>query len=164
MTGKPCEVGTGFECSVPATHRLSNSDGSWTLCAAHAPEIARSYGGVVEPLAPPDVRPEPGCYIAGHEGHYGTPSLVRFAIGLGMLVTGEDATLLDRYHEDNHLPDFPHEHLVDLADRAEAWLNEHHPREGHSWRWDDGEFGLYPDEDEDATAQAASRTDERRRP
>lgn len=37
----------------------------------------------------------------------------------------------------------------DASDDAEDWLNEHRAVSGHAWGWNDGEFGLYPDNDYD---------------
>lgn len=90
----------------------------------------------------------PGCYIDGHHGHFGTPAMLRLAIGAGFKPTDDDTSaILARYGTDQETDDDT-EALVWVADRAEQWLNDTYPLAGHSWRWDDGEFGLYPDDDD----------------
>lgn len=93
---------------------------------------------------------KPGCYIDGHHGHYAIPALVRFAACYGFTLGTTDAYILANYERDNHEENYPHEWLVEMADEAETWLNEHHALAGHYWYWDDGEFGLYPLPEDDA--------------
>lgn len=89
--------------------------------------------------------PEPGCYIEGHWGQYGPARSVEIAIDYGF--THPDLGLASRkmalMHPHSHLPDLTadeEERLVELADAAEAWLNENVSSKCHTWWWEDGEF------------------------
>lgn len=76
-----------------------------------------------------------GCWIDGHWGQYAVERLLSIAKDLGwgydiradIEINGEDA-------------------IFDLADEAEAWLNEEIAPEGHQFGWSSGEFFLMPHE------------------
>lgn len=98
------------------------------------------------PLANPE--PEPGCYVDSHWGQYAIARAIEVAVSFGW--EDEEAQSL----ADRHLQAFgpeggpplvgdEFERLVDAADDAESWLNENHLRDGYSWGWYDGDFGLY---------------------
>ena len=91
---------------------------------------------------------EPGCYIDSHQGHYAIPGVVRFAERAGRPVDSEMASLLARYDEHSHEAEFDMEAIIEESDRAIEWLNDNHAVDGHGWGWNDGDFGLYPDEEE----------------
>jgi hypothetical protein len=91
---------------------------------------------------------EPGCYLDSHHGHYNIPEVVRFAQRAGRPVDVVMAALLDSYDDHSHEPNFNGEAIIEESDRAIDWLNEHQAVDGHTWGWNDGDFGLYPDEEE----------------
>jgi len=87
---------------------------------------------------------EPGCYGDGTFGHQHT----RIAC----------ATVLNAVI----MPAFANRHVAvklidelrgDMSDDASEeydacdMLNEHVPHEGYTWGWQDGDFGLWPDEE-----------------
>ena len=90
-----------------------------------------------------------GCYVAGHWGKYATTRMVLLAADqFDFELTDAQRTLLDKdMRGDSEEYDF--EDIIDLADRAEAWLNENSPAD-LVWHWQDGEFFLSRvDEDAD---------------
>jgi hypothetical protein len=97
---------------------------------------------------PSDTLP-PGCYIDSHHGHYAIPRVIQLAESLGRQLDEHIASLLKRYDAHSHEPEYPMEVLIDESDAAIDWLNEHRALDGHSWGWNDGDFGLYPLEQED---------------
>jgi len=99
--------------------------------------------------------PEPGCYVDGHWGQYATARMVQIAADFGF--RDEQASDLASRHlaamgpsTAPGLSEDEFERLVDAADDAENWLNDNAPVEGFAWGWNDGEFGLYELEDDDA--------------
>lgn len=91
-----------------------------------------------------------GVWIAGHRGRYATSGLVYRAIEWGFVIDAEETRAVDAYEdgEDDFLSDGgdrldAYDWVVDMADRAEAWLNEHVAPEGHLFAWCDGEFCLW---------------------
>lgn len=98
---------------------------------------------------------EPGCYIAGHLGHYATPAVVQFGVEQGYLLDPFEKYALDRYNADCHQDGYPHEGLMELADEVTDWLN-HGGKERQNeppqipdhlyWGWEDGDFGLFNNE------------------
>lgn len=110
--------------------------------------------------------PQPGCHIDSHHGHYAIPEVIRLAERLGYIVDPFLAYALDKYGADNAQENYPHEALISACDDAIDWLNEGRESErteripgqnwspeipeGHWWGWNDGDFGLYPEEDFEA--------------
>ena len=90
----------------------------------------------------------PGCYIDSHHGHYAIPEVVRIAEREGRPMDAEMTDLLARYEEHSHEAAFNMEAVIEESDKAIDWLNEHCPLDGHTWGWNDGDFGLYNDEEE----------------
>lgn len=105
--------------------------------------------------------PERGVYIDGHWGQYGSARLVQMAHEMGW-VDSVPIRLNDLSEERSSLEvaqsmltftglDDPtgqiFEQILWAADDAEAWLNEHRRPEGSYWSWEDGEFGLWAEED-----------------
>jgi hypothetical protein len=95
-----------------------------------------------------------GCWIAGHNGRYATSGLVFKAAGWGFPVTAEEDRALCAYDQgDDTFPSDEGTYLdaydwvIELADRAEEWMNEHVAPEGHSFGWLDCEFFLWTDEE-----------------
>jgi hypothetical protein len=100
-----------------------------------------------------------GCYLDSHRGHYAIRDLVWLAeTAFGYRVDADDSAMLAAYEEHSHEEEFPIESLHDLADCVENWLNGQHydfqPEppiipDGYAWGWYEGDFGLYPIEDDD---------------
>lgn len=98
--------------------------------------------------------PLPGCYVDGHWGQYAIARAVQIAGEFGW--KDEQASDLATRHlasmgpsTEPGLTDDEYAMLVDAADDAEAWLNDNVTVSGYSWQWNDGEFGLYANEEED---------------
>jgi hypothetical protein len=105
-----------------------------------------------------------GCYLDNARGHYITRDMILLACDYGFIVDPFAAFVLARYDELGHEEDYPHESLAWIADEALEWLNvgentgldrpirgQNNPPiipAGHSWGWNDGDFGLYADEDD----------------
>lgn len=89
-----------------------------------------------------------GCYGDGTFGHQHTRercadminSVARYLGHPGERTTGQElvAELLGEMSDD----------ASEEYDACE-WLNEHAPREGHSWDWQEGDFGLWPTDEEE---------------
>lgn len=107
---------------------------------------------------------EPGCYLDNHRGHYITRDMIDFATEHGYIVGEMDAYVLSLYEDHYTDENYPHEILDEIARDAEDWLNvgensgvdrpirgQNNPPaipENHAWAWQDGDFGLYPLEDD----------------
>jgi hypothetical protein len=90
-----------------------------------------------------------GCYVDGHWGKYATARMVRVAETFGFKPTEEEERHLAADERGDMLTDYTFEYVIDAADRAEAWLNEHTPAD-LVWHWQEGEFFLSRvDEDAD---------------
>lgn len=91
------------------------------------------------------ISPPVGCYVEGSWGQYASARMIEIASEMGFEVKGEDALTLDvesKAAQHGRTDDERENQLdlvLDLADRAEAWLNDHAP-EGFLWGWRDGEF------------------------
>ena len=82
---------------------------------------------------------ETGCYIQGSWGQYAIGRLCSFAEAQGWK---------NEYSvNEDSLKDFDLDFVVELADEAEAWLNEHVAPPDHSFGWFDGEFYLWSNSD-----------------
>lgn len=92
---------------------------------------------------------EPGCYVDSHHGHYAVPMLIEWAAATGFPVDPFVRYALDNYDHDYHNESYPNEALIEVSDEAINWLNENRSIEGHSWGWQEGDFGLWPDETDD---------------
>lgn len=79
-----------------------------------------------------------GCYIDGHWGWRGTARTLEIAEDLGYPRSEGDRAMLADEDSESYMDD-----AVFLADKAEAWLNDH-TAEGFVWYWHDGEFFLAP--------------------
>lgn len=94
-----------------------------------------------------------GCWIAGHRGRYATSGLVYKAMDWGFVIDSDDDRALTAYdggddeilHDGEMVDVF--DWVIELADEAEAWLNDHVAPEGHSFGWFDCEFFLWTDEE-----------------
>lgn len=96
---------------------------------------------------------EPGCYVDSHWGQYAIARAVQVAVELGW--KDDEASDLAARHLAAMGPSTApgldgdeFERLVGAADDAEGWLNDHRVLAGHTWGWYEGDFGLYPDEEE----------------
>lgn len=92
---------------------------------------------------------EPGCYIDSHHGHYATPMVIQLANGFGFHFDDLVGYALANYDEHSHEEDFPNEALMEVSEEATDWLNANRPVDGHWWGWNEGDFGLYPIEEDD---------------
>lgn len=92
--------------------------------------------------------PQLGCYVDSHHGHYAIPAAIRVARSLGFSVDPFAQWALDTYDELFHKDDFPHDALCKLCEEAEAWLNLKRAPDGALWGWNDGDFGLYAEEED----------------
>lgn len=101
-----------------------------------------------------DIKQETGVWVSSWWGQYGSERLVDIASGFGFNGNGsdEDANLISRcsqaaadLHKFDNRADL--DIVVELADEAEEWLNEHIAPEGHTFGWLDGEFWLMADDD-----------------
>jgi aminoglycoside phosphotransferase (APT) family kinase protein len=98
----------------------------------------------------PDIELAPGCYFDSHRGHYIVPDIIAFARNAGRPTDPFVGYALDQYEHVYYTEGYPSEALIEESDRAIEWLNEHHPWDAHTWMWNDGDFGLYPLDDDDA--------------
>lgn len=90
-----------------------------------------------------------GCYLDSHRGHYITRDAILLAIDYGFVLDAADRQLVDTYDAECWDPGYDFESLVDLSDEAITWMNEmvcNRP-ENTYWGWNDGDFGLYEEED-----------------
>lgn len=92
---------------------------------------------------------EPGCYFDSHRGHYIVPAIIQLALDNGRPTNGTVRDLLARYDAESHQDDYPNEYVIEESDAAIQWLNEHLGRDGYWWEWNDGDFGLYPLDEEE---------------
>lgn len=99
--------------------------------------------------------PESGCYVDSHYGQYAVARAIQVAEGFGWddaeardLASRHLACMGPSNAEPLDVDEF--ERLMSAADDAEAWLNDHIVLAGHAWGWNDGDFGLYPLEEDDA--------------
>jgi len=111
------------------------------------------------PITAPD-----GCYFDSHRGHYIQHDLIVWACDdLGYIIDPMARYVIDRYDSDSHAEDYPHECLVEIVDEITYWLNNG-PNEGLDraikgqnsppiitpgsyWGWNDGDYGLYADDE-----------------
>lgn len=103
----------------------------------------------------PTNAPEPGCYVDSHWGQYAVARAIQVAGDFGWddaeardLASRHLAAQGPKTGEPLNVDEF--ERLIDAADDAEAWLNDHATVAGHAWGWNDGDFGLYELESDDA--------------
>ncbi len=82
-----------------------------------------------------------GCIVPGHYGQYGCMEVINLAIASGW--NDEDAKRLVEAEDDER--EMLREFEVDIADEAEAWMNDNIAPEGYSFGWHDGEFFLWSD-------------------
>lgn len=86
---------------------------------------------------------QPGCYVDGHWGRYGTGRVIELAEEFGW----DDPEALDfLLRTKESPPDFTDE-SYELSQAAEDWLNENVAPEGFSFGWYDGEFFLWSAQD-----------------
>ena len=106
---------------------------------------------------------ETGCYLDSHRGHYAVRDCILLAEEYGYILDGFKRFVLAQYDDHYHEEDYPD--LIELCDDAVAWLNcgentgvdrpirgQNSPPvipAGYSWGWNDGDFGLYADDEDD---------------
>lgn len=90
---------------------------------------------------------ETGCWIDGHWGQYGISHLFKIATDNEMPTEDGDSEIVKAYENGDEEITLStgetvevHECMVDLADKAEAWLNDNIAEEGYLFGWYDGEF------------------------
>lgn len=97
--------------------------------------------------------PQVGCWVDGHWGQYASARLVELAIPFGY----DDEAIIElarrNMNECAHggvgsepLTADEHETLIEGAEAAIEWLNEHTAPEGTSFGWSDGEVFLQTEE------------------
>src|SRR5213080_1641715 len=91
--------------------------------------------------------PAPGCWIDSHHGHYAIPGVIYLAEGFGRKLDNAMAKLLGEYADHYFEDDYPWELIVEESDASAQWLNDHHRPDGFWWEWNDGDFGLYAEDD-----------------
>lgn len=106
-------------------------------------------------MTPAEAEKSQGCWLEGHRGWSASGELVNIAHHHGMPLDAYDREVVTAYlrGDETITIDFQ-EHDVtglvvdqgELADQAEAYLNEHVAPEGWQFGWHDGEFFLMPDE------------------
>ena len=82
-----------------------------------------------------------GCWVDGSRGHYAAPYMVTLAVDRGYPITEEDQELITAYLAGETFD--PEGAVVEIADEAEAWLNEHMAPAGYLFGWSDGDFMLW---------------------
>lgn len=89
------------------------------------------------------IEAETGCWIDGHEGWRAVGLLCSIAADFGWKPGSELDEGALTYFGDTDREDHGEllERVIDMADEAEDWLNDHTP-DGFLWRWFDGEFFL----------------------
>ena len=104
---------------------------------------------------------ETGCYLDNHRGHYISRDVVNLAESFGYIVGPLERWFLNCYEDHGHEEDYPAEVMHELCDNAIAWLNagqeERIPGQNlpptipanTMWGFNDGDFGLYEEEDYD---------------
>lgn len=90
---------------------------------------------------------EPGVYVDGARGHKASVMVIEMAAANGMTIDPFESWAIDTWDEHGHLPTFPNDAMDSLLDNCVDHLNTVLKIPFHTWRWDDGDFGLYPDED-----------------
>lgn len=79
-----------------------------------------------------------GCHIDGSHwaAHDFNIAVVGRAQSLGMEVKDTERAFLDRIESEGPTHDTDYEYTLEMADAAEAWLNEH-TEEGYVWHVDE---------------------------
>lgn len=81
-----------------------------------------------------------GCLVDGLWGQYAIGKMLRLAEAWGWTDVDAIGVDFDAAPDDLEL-------FVDLADSAEAWMNEHLAIDGAAFGWYEGEFYYWSDED-----------------
>lgn len=111
-----------------------------------------------EPIPLPDESLETGVYISSPNGVFGIPRVIAMASAYGFKGNGgtEDERLIElaetagsTWTWPEAMEDDDHEYMIELANEAESWLNEHVVPEGKVFAWWEGEFILFDSCDED---------------
>jgi len=115
----------------------------------------------IQRLTPADA----GCIYDSHHGHYIVPFVIGYAERSGRPTDPFVGWALATYQRCSHEPDYPHDALIEESEAAIVWLNEHVRPEGYFFDWNDGDFGLWEDEDNLCTdpsefAQRAKKGDD----
>lgn len=98
---------------------------------------------------------EVGCWVEGSRGRFGHTRLIEIAESRGWQgVCQDDHNAIECYDGKAECADVADCSCPDvvlgqggLADKAEAWLNEHVAPKGYQFGWSDGEFFLWSDGD-----------------
>lgn len=91
-----------------------------------------------------------GCIFDSHRGHFIVPDVVRFAYRHGRPTDPFVVFALARYDDEYFKPTYPSEGMIEEADAATVWLNANLAPEGFAFDWNDGDYGLYEVDDEEA--------------
>ena len=98
-----------------------------------------------------------GCWLEGHRGWTASGALVEIAESHGMPLDADDRAIVTAYLDSAASVTLSTGEALDsdgiasavidqgeLADKAEAWLNENVAPDGWAFGWIDGEFYLWP--------------------
>jgi len=98
----------------------------------------------MKPYTPDDA----GCYVDGARGIYAIDEQVAIARAHGATITHDCEEL---HAETCFESEFAGcEWAGDYADKADDYMNTHFPVEGHYWGWNNGDWGLWAIDEEDA--------------
>lgn len=90
-----------------------------------------------------------GCFFDSHRGHYIIPAIIEFAREQGRDLDDRTTDLVAQYDRDWSDDTYPYDHVIEESDAAIGWLNDNRRPDGFWWGWNDGDFGLYPLENDD---------------
>lgn len=96
----------------------------------------------IQRLTPADA----GCIYDSHHGHYIVPFVIGYADDAGRPTDPFVRWAVATYREHNWETNYPHDALIEECEAAIVWLNEHVRPDGFSFDWNDGDFGMWPDE------------------
>lgn len=88
-----------------------------------------------------------GCWVDGARGYH---ALAFMVVNLadhrcGYPLSDEDRETVEKYDAGDEVTSL--EEVIEIADEAEAWMNEHVAPEGYTFLWLDGDFVLISDEE-----------------
>jgi len=92
---------------------------------------------------------EPGCIFDSHRGHYIYPEIIKLAESEGRALDDRMIGLVESYDKDYHEESYDYEAIIEESEAAIGWLNDNRRPEGFWFGWWEGDFGLYPIENDD---------------
>lgn len=98
----------------------------------------------IQRLTPADA----GCIYDSHHGHYIVPFVIGYAERSGRPTDPFVGWALATYQRCSHEPDYPNDALIEESEMATVWLNDNIAPNEYAFGWNDGDFGMWPDEAE----------------